>query len=278
MDFSTFSHAVSDTPWFGPWAGAGGNENNIFGFYFKNGFFICGAKIDPKACDYTELGSGVWRAMPRTIQFRRRPGHIAWGETAMWVLGGIDEQGDELSSTEIFFNGKWKRGPEMPASSQSGAPTAARSEVCVARLTQLEFIVFGGVVNGYGAQKTTFIYNVKTEKWTEMPLSDRAKNGQACASYTLINGTTLAFKVMQSPTGNDLEVFSSETRIWTYLNELPASVPPFRGAKLSNVKGKLFLIGGDANIRQYDEDLDTWNDVADMQTTVKDALVIPYNL
>ena len=187
-DFSLVDTSVSTSPWFPIFPG-GTNTGFAVGFFYKKGFFACGGHSQSEVCQHLALGADEWTAMPSMPNIRRSAGFVALGRTTLWVLGGTNMAGDVQQTTDMFSNGKWYPGPDLPNN-------AGWKKQCVHKISNTEIIVAGGLDSGGSATKAAFIYDLMDEAWTRMDdYHNSARHKSACAVHALSYGEKRVFIV-----------------------------------------------------------------------------------
>jgi hypothetical protein len=129
----------------------------ISGFFTIGGFGNSGphGKVDRYDSDGTYLDSLPDLATPRYNHACTMV--ISNGEKTLLVAGGSDNNNDELASTEIFSNGRWRRVGNLPR---------ALSGLRAAHLNQ-QVIVTGGSDDENNIRDEVLQYNPSTKTWRQ---------------------------------------------------------------------------------------------------------------
>jgi hypothetical protein len=100
---------------------------------------------------------------------------ISNGERVLLVAGGSDNNNDELASTEIFSNGRWRRVGNLPR---------ALSGLRAAHLNQ-QVVFIGGQDDDNNIRDEVLQYNPSTKTWRQKTGS--LKNGRRDHAVTIVN-------------------------------------------------------------------------------------------
>jgi hypothetical protein len=108
-------------------------------------------------CYQLDHNQVVWKAFPSLSHARYESGE-GLVKQGWWVIGGEGGNGAAANTTEIFKDGVWKAGPEIPPvfDTWTGKP-------CVVNINDTHTFVAGGDANG--DQHLTFIYNWLDGTW-----------------------------------------------------------------------------------------------------------------
>jgi len=139
-----------------------------------------------------KLEKGTWSALPNMKQKRARAASSVTSDGEFLVTGGETTGQLALNTTEIYKNGVWEKGPELPVKMLGHCQLTTKSGVIVAGIDGMDisnFLVFrleGGkwkmlkeekqrkqklaVLGGYGDLTWSFdILNLNTLIWTKGP-------------------------------------------------------------------------------------------------------------
>ena len=148
------------------------------GGFLNVSFITCGGYVSGEG--YTnncfKLGSeGPFATM---ITKRAYAASIVLESDKLWILGGIDENGYSVSSTEyIFSDGRNEWGPLMPiALDQHGLPIVLESHAMVKINQSFSILVGGYDVGNLDCSKRTWYYD---GKWLDGPDLQKGRYGHS---------------------------------------------------------------------------------------------------
>ena len=145
------------------------------------------------------------------------------------MTGGADESNHYLTSTEVFKDGSWTPGPQLPN---------LFYKHCQVEIGGLVIIIGGGQDGGSGK---TFV--LEENVWSEVGSLTQARQYHACVEFAgklyTIGGKTGTLQNLDS-----VEVFDPATKTWAEGPKLPAKVA---WAQAINFENTLYLLGGDTD-------------------------------
>ena len=163
-----------------------------------------------------------------------------------WMILGGESPGDTLKDTQVFKNGQFFQGPDLPI------PLRDHSGVM---LDPNRLFISGG-----GFNNRTFILDINTEQWTEVANSyGYNEDYEKPISGTFFNSTANEIQVAMIGRFGliGLQVYSPRNDEWRIGFELPQL---FRSVAIQQGPNSFIIIGGDTgngysgDIYHFDED------------------------
>ena len=190
-EFSSATEGILPSKSFPEFAPHVANRDMIAVMVYDNrGFFACTFNDDPDYCGFNAFGSAIWEPWPMYSSEpspRSNPAHVQLGSTSMWVLGGRYHD-----TTEIFSDGAWKFGPDLPT-----AECSRRELFNAVKISNAEVLIFGGSCGGVAHTETSYTYNFATGEWIRRGDLSEGKVGTSFLNdvITLTNGTKVVVAV-----------------------------------------------------------------------------------
>ncbi|TRY69028.1 hypothetical protein TCAL_01410 [Tigriopus californicus] len=197
---------------------------------------VCGGFPYEEGIVYTDLcytfdfAENRWSPSDIALTSPRRFGaSLTLPDGRIWVTGGQGEAGT-TASTEIFENGTFGPGPDMPV---------PKEDHCIVQLDETRTLVGGG-----GPISTSvFIYDWSTQEWEVKSPLRLGRRGLSCGKFETSDGLQVIF------VGGEGEgYFKKTTEILNVDNDKMVAGPEMEkenyGAHMVEFEKELFLVGG----------------------------------
>ena len=204
------------------------------------------------------LSGGRWRPIPPMSGPRCYACSVII-DNEMWVMGGADEDGNELATVEVYSpkTNSWR----------SCTPMSQRREDAVAGVVGGRLVVAGGYCDG---RDLTSVEAYTGTGWTPLPpMPHVASRATAC----VLNGRLYVIGGMDSNKLQVLEMTEENGLSWSCKADLPA----WRlGAASCVYDGKIWVMGGivsdeAASVYTYDAEADAWEIAPPLPSLIRDA-------
>ena len=171
-------------------------------------------------------------------------------DQGMWVTGRLQTGNNSCSveewTSEIYTGESWIPGPQHPADSSPNP--------CLAEVNSTHSLLTGGVFS----YKKVWLYDWTAGAWSETNQLNRRKWYHGCAVLegqgVLVAGGRNGVNYVQS-----VELYDSETDIWTPQPSLPQDIFPYRPVLLSLPLGTVVAVfEGEDEVYQRADD-GTWS-------------------
>jgi len=233
---------------------------NIYGYVatvVTQGTMVCGgcdAKDWPNMTNTCNIltKSGSW--ISTTSMYLNRLGAAAaWIEGNWWVTGGYAAGATYFSSTEIFSEGSWYPGVNLPDKVWLH---------CMVSINGTHIFMSGGMNHRGHHIGDTYIYTHSAGFVKQLDMS-YPRYSHACALYKgdvwVAGGIGSRYNTIRS-----VEKFSLQSLTWTMGPSLPVSST---GGQLVEDAGRLLYIGGSNNQDIYEMQNNAWVDVGDLSNS-----------
>ena len=159
-------------------------------------------------CFQLDHNQVIWKPFPRLVLPRANSGGATITQ-GWWLIGGHGD-GSAQNTTEVYKNGAWQLGPNIP-----DLKDFWYNKPCIAMINDTHTFVAGG--NAQQDSNTAWIYNWLDNKWTIqefVPVS----LGTVSSCVLIQRGTS---KLVLAGTGNEYSFFNLETSTWnnTFFSE-----------------------------------------------------------
>ncbi len=213
---------------------------------------------DPSKTDTGELETWtapMWRMKPPMVEpGRYRAASAAWGDS-MYLLGGFDENGWEISDVDRYdyLSETWTELPPMSNARANFDAAALNGRIWIA----------GGQYN-WSYQNRFEYYDIATDSWNTQPSNmPYAASGLGMGAF----GTKIYVIGGETDAGESASLFEYDINsdTWTQLSDMPGGPRSYIAA--TTVGDKLYVVGGwDAMTRAeaYDISSSTWESLPGM--------------
>ncbi|XP_059081715.1 uncharacterized protein LOC131879418 [Tigriopus californicus] len=222
------------------------------GGWLDNRAVICGGFCRLKKMYYNDCYSmdplvGNWSQFEAMPEARAGAAVVVIGKK-LFITGGETEPFLITKSTVVWNGSTWESGPDLPM---------PLTEHCAVQLDEKTTLIAGGRQQNNNdplLSRRSWIYDWASEKWTEVGPMNWPRIDHSCAIVAddngievgAIGGTSSLNAQLTSPELQKMETFDLKSNTWSLKNQ-PLPVIQERviwGSTLSNLDGKLILIGG----------------------------------
>ena len=200
------------------------------------------------------LRTKTWREGPSMQEARQRFGACVSSENKIYVIGGLDADGGDLSSVEMLkcndegkSLGQWQLLPPM---------STARCDFEAAVVDDKVYAIGGYSDDDYyfyyneGKLDRVEVFDPKLNVWKKCKSMSEARSGHTVCTY---NGEIYVFGA-----NGKCEKYNPVTDSWTAIAGYPRGAD-YRGSAVLN--NKIYLVGGfgNAGVDIYDPKTNTWS-------------------
>lgn len=180
----------------------------------------------------------TWKIMEPMKEKRAKHACVAH-KNFIYVFGGQDGKGDNLDTAERFDVEKmrWERLPEMP--------DGARRSCAAAVVGNNIYVVGGKGPTGWGALKSTIVFDIKKQRWKE-PLVSDMKAGRRKLKVVAADGHVVAIgaSIWDRSDSSSIEILDTNDNTWT-LHELKMNAKrEYAMADYCKSTEEIFVAGG----------------------------------
>lgn len=222
------------------------------GGWLENRAVVCGGFCRQKKMYYNECykmdpSVGNWSQIEPMPSPRAGAAAVVIGKK-LFITGGQTEPFLMTKTTVVWDGDTWDQGPDLPIS---------LTDHCAVQLDDRTTLIAGGRQrnnNDPFVSRRSWLYDWDSEKWTEVGPMNWPRIDHSCAVVAddngievgAVGGTSSLNAQLTSPELQKMEIFDLKTKTWRLKNQ-PLPVIQERviwGSTLSNVDGKLILLGG----------------------------------
>jgi N-acetylneuraminic acid mutarotase len=214
----------------------------------------CVGRVTDSPAPVDQLAPGRWTALTPMPAARQELAAVAWGER-VWVIGGLDDSGDAVTSVETYD-------PDLNIW-ETRAPLPVGLHHTAAAVVGDRLFVVGGYTGGSvrtSAVDSVYEFVAARDRWERRAPMPTARGALAVVA---LDGRLHALGGAADGASNAHEVYDPATNRWTRVNAMPTARDHLAAVAF---QGRVWAIGGRAsfmgeqyaNVEIYDPATDSW--------------------